>query len=415
LLRKSSPSSNKSPPPTVSGKERITKLRRVALVLGARHNFWLDQRVQRTAQALASGGYDILAYTPRESRGNERPMPGVTAQYVGSPGSSNKILKKLLLDYLLYNIPAALDMKRKNIHICHCNDFDTLPCGVLLKLITLGRAKIVYDSHEDYPLFVEEGYGKFLGRLIGVTEAVLARLFVDRAITVNEAVKGKFERRGITTEVVFNCQELLDDITSEISLPIGDKKDEFWVAYQGNITRLRGYEQLIEAADVLVNTKKIQKVKFLVIGKSSPDVSYGEHIKKLISDKALQDYFLFTGFVSYDVMMKMLKRSDVGLILFQPTPNNLGGLPNKLFENLAAGIPTIASNFPEMGRIVTREQCGLLVDPTSPQEIANAIEYLYNNRAIVSQMKQNALSAAKEKYNFAKQAEKMLKLYGGIS
>ncbi len=391
------------------------KSKRVAIVLGARHNFWLDQRVQRTARALASGGYEILAYTPRESSENERPMDGVVAKYMSTPGSGNKLFRKLLLDYLLYNIPAALDMRKNRVQICHCNDFDTLPCGVLLKLVTLGRAKIVYDSHEDYPLFVEEGYGKLFGKLIGFAEAILTRFFVDRAITVNETIKAKFEKRGIRSEAIFNCQELPNNDGIGADLPLGNKNGEFWVAYQGNITKLRGYEQLVEAADILVNTRKIQRVKFIIIGKSAPDVSFGEDIKRLIDDKALPGYFLFTGFVTYDVMMQMLKRADVGLILFQPTPNNIGGLPNKLFENLAAGIPTIASNFPEMARIINEEKCGLLVDPTKPQEIADAIEYLYRHENIKLEMGRNALKAAQEKYNFGRQAEKLLKVYEGIS
>jgi glycosyltransferase involved in cell wall biosynthesis len=40
-----------------------------------------------------------------------------------------------------------------------------------------------------------------------------------------------------------------------------------------------------------------------------------------------------------------------------------------------------------------------------------AIEHFYNNRTLVAQMKRNALRAAREKYNFASQAEKLLKLY----
>lgn len=396
-------------------KSMPLKSKRVAIVLGARHNFWLDQRVQRTARALVSGGYEILAYTPRESKENERPMRGVVARYMSAPGSNNKLFKKFLLDYLLYNIPAALDMKRNKVQICHCNDFDTLPSGVLLKLVTLGRARIVYDSHEDYPLFVQEGYGKLLASLIGIAEGVFTRFFVDRVITVNETIKAKFQKKGITTEAVFNCQELPNDDATGVSLPIGNKDDEFWVAYQGNITKLRGYEQLVEAADILVNTKRIQRIKFVIIGKSAPDVSYGEHIKKLIGDKALQGHFLFTGFVSYDVMIQMLKRADVGLILFQPTPNNRGGLPNKLFENLVAGIPTIASNFPEMARIISEEKCGLLVDPTKSQEIADAIEYIYRHEGAKLEMGRNALTAARERYNFSKQAEKLLKVLKEIA
>ena len=90
-------------------------------------------------------------------------------------------------------------------------------------------------------------------------------------------------------------------------------------------------------------------------------------------------------------------------------------MPNKLFENLVAGIPTIASNFPEMARIINQEECGLLIDATQPQQIADAIEYLYRNEGSKLEMGQNALRAAQEKYNFEKQAEKLLKVYEEIS
>ncbi len=396
-------------------KTRPLEAKRVALILGARHNFWLDQRVQRTARALVSGGYRVIAYTPMESRDNEHQGEGVTAKYIAAPGGSNRLFKKFLLDYLLYNIPAALDMRRNKVDICHCNDFDTLPCGVLLKLISLNRVKLIYDSHEDYPLFVEEGYGKLLGKLIGFAEAVFTGCFVDQVISVNEAIKTKFEKRGIRSESIFNCQELLEDAAVCTDRINADTDGDFRVAYQGNITPIRGYEQLIEAADILVNKRGIEKLRFIIIGKSVPDVSYGEYIKKLVAKSGLERQFLFTGFVSYTEMMRMLKCSDAGLILFQPTPNNRGGLPNKLFENLAAGIPTIASNFPEMARIISEEKCGMLVDPTKPEEIADAIEYLYRHENIKLEMARNALRAAQDKYNFTRQAEKLLKVYEEIS
>ena len=389
--------------------------KRVALVLGARHNFWLDQRVLRTARALAAGHYRILAYTPAVSIQDEHPMECVKAKYIGIPLDNNSLLRKLLLDYLLYNIPVAFNMRRSKVEICHCNDFDTLPSGVLLKIFTFGKAKLIYDSHEDYPLFVELGHGKLAARVIGIAEAVFTRYFVDRVIAVTETVKAKFEKRGIKSEAVFNCQELLKYYTPSESQIVKDKKDEFWVAYQGTLQKRRGYEQLVEAAEILINKWEIKGISFKIIGDSASTALYRESIEELVINKGLEGHFLFTGFVSYGEMMQMLQRADVGVILFQPTPNNIGGLPNKLFENLVAGIPTVASNFPEMARIIIQEECGLLIDATQPQQIADAIEYLYRNEGSKLEMGQNALRAAQEKYNFEKQAEKLLKVYEEIS
>jgi len=385
-------------------------MKRVALILGARHNFWLDQRVQRTARALLSGGYEVIAYTPTESRDNEHTINGVITRYIGIPGVNNSIFRKFLLDYLLYNIPVAFSMRMKKVDICHCNDFDTLPSGVLLKILTFGRSKLVYDSHEDYPLFVEEGYGKLFAKLIAIIETIFTRLFVDIAISTTEGVKARLERLNVRSEVIFNYQELPDSNSASENPTVGDKNDEFWVAYQGNITKSRGYEQLVEAADMLVNQRGIQRLRFIIMGKSVP-AAYVLSIEEMVIKKGLAGRFTFMGFLDYRVMMEVLRDADVGVIPLQPTPWHLWTLPNKLFENIVAGIPTIASDFPEMARIITQEKCGLLVDATQPHEIADAIEHLYKHEDIKLEMGRNALRAAQEKYNFPTQAEKLLRVY----
>jgi glycosyltransferase involved in cell wall biosynthesis len=395
-------------------KSPAHQFKRVALVLGARHNFWLDQRVLRTARALVSDGYHIFACTPIESRVGEYTLQNVTTRYISTPGANNTIFKKLQLDYLLYNIPAAFNLKKNRVDICHCNDFDTLPCGVLLKLLSWGKIKIIYDSHEDYPLFVEEGHGKLLAKIIGIIETVLTKIFVDRVISVNETITSRFMKMGLQTETIFNCQELPNNNTISEKRIVNSRDGEFNVVYQGNIARLRGYEQLIQAVDILVNTRKIYTIKFTIIGRSVPDESYIEYINDLIIRKGLEDYFVFTGFINYDQMMQILRQADAGLILYQPTPNNKLVLPNKLFENLAAGIPTIAGNFPELGKLISEEKSGLLIDPTQPQEIADAIEYLYRDKDSKLEMGRNALQAARERYNFVSQAEKLQALYRGI-
>jgi glycosyltransferase involved in cell wall biosynthesis len=300
------------------------------------------------------------------------------------------------------------------VDICHCNDFDTLPCGVILKLISFGRVKVVYDSHEDYPLFIEWGRGKLLAKVIRIAEAILTRFFVDVAISTTEGVKARFKKLNVRSEVIFNYQELLDSSSASRNPIIANKNNEFWIAYQGNINKSRGHEQLVEAADVLVNQRGMKRLRFVIMGKSVP-AEYVQSIEEMVINRALEHTFTFMGFLDYRVMMEILSHADVGVIPLQPAPWYLWTLPNKLFENMVAGIPTIASNFPEMERIITQEKCGLLVDATQPEEIADAIEYLYKHRDMKLQMGQNALRAAQEKYNFTKQVEILLKVYEEIS
>ena len=58
--------------------------------------------------------------------------------------------------------------------------------------------------------------------------------------------------------------------------------------------------------------------------------------------------------------------ADVGLCLIEDCCLSYRYcLPNKLFEYLAAGLPTIISNLPDMARVIEKFQCGWIVEPNS--------------------------------------------------
>ena len=71
-------------------------------------------------------------------------------------------------------------------------------------------------------------------------------------------------------------------------------------------------------------------------------------------------------------------------------------LPNKLFDYINAGIPVIASNLPEVRKIVDGYACGIIVDSVTPEDIYKAIKWLQDHSSPLTEMKENALRASKE-------------------
>ena len=63
--------------------------------------------------------------------------------------------------------------------------------------------------------------------------------------------------------------------------------------------------------------------------------------------------------------------------------------------------------------IVEKEQCGLSVLNTA-NEIKKAITTLRDNPQLSEKLGKNALNAAIRKYNWKKQEEKLLKIYGDL-
>jgi len=106
-----------------------------------------------------------------------------------------------------------------------------------------------------------------------------------------------------------------------------------------------------------------------------------------------------------------LKNSKIGIVTFHPEPNHLFSSPVKMFEYMSAGIPVIVSNFPLWKEIVEGNNCGICVDPLNPEEIANAIKYIFENPAEAKKMGENGKTAVLEKYNWEKESEKLIEVY----
>ena len=99
------------------------------------------------------------------------------------------------------------------------------------------------------------------------------------------------------------------------------------------------------------------------------------------------------------------------MVTLAPLPNYLESYPTKLFEYMASGVPVVASDFPLWRQIVEDAGCGLLVDPESPEEIAEAIDWLMDHPEEAAQMGANGKVAARQTFNWPSEAEKLLALY----
>jgi colanic acid biosynthesis glycosyl transferase WcaI len=96
----------------------------------------------------------------------------------------------------------------------------------------------------------------------------------------------------------------------------------------------------------------------------------------------------------------------------------LGGVvvPSKLYSILAAGRPVlaVAPEDTDVARIVRREDCGLVVDPDKPAEVAQAIQALKGDPARLEAMGRRARKAS-EKYVRSNELEKFVGVVEGAA
>jgi glycosyltransferase involved in cell wall biosynthesis len=106
--------------------------------------------------------------------------------------------------------------------------------------------------------------------------------------------------------------------------------------------------------------------------------------------------------------------ADAGLQLLQNTClNHYTTDSNKLFEYAIAGLPVIASDFPEIRRIVEDWGFGLLVDPADKDAVVRAMQRLSEDSGLRERLADAAINAAPH-LTWRSQAPALLVLYRNV-
>ena len=107
--------------------------------------------------------------------------------------------------------------------------------------------------------------------------------------------------------------------------------------------------------------------------------------------------------------------ADMGFILFRNSClNHFYSLPNKLYEYPMAGVPVIASGFPEIKKVLNRYDYGITVDPGSPSAIAAVVQRLAEDESLRRRLASNGRKAALNELNWNFQKVKLLKMYQSL-
>lgn len=313
------------------------------------------------------------------------------------------------------DIPWEMKLRRAAIQsgadVYHANDLDTLDiCG---RAADRNRAKLVYDSHE---LWLESS--RFLiatNPLNGMRLKRIERKYASRADAVIAVTPLRGREMGRMypgmkrLSIIENAPEKLHELPGKGTLrrmaDIGE--NEVIALYQGVLCPERGLEELIEAASMAGSTG----VKFVVIGMDA----WNGTLQEMAARAGLSDRIAFLPPVPSEKLPEITVDADMGFILFRNTClNHFYSLPNKLYEYMMAGVPVIASGFPEMQRVINETGCGITVDPESPSEIFSAVKSLAENPEERKLMADAGRKSAMEKYNWEPQREKLIRLYREI-
>lgn len=291
--------------------------------------------------------------------------------------------------------------KELDADVYHFHDPELIPYG--LKLKALGK-KVIYDIHEDLPrAILSKDYIPFLLRkplssILEIYENKSAKKF-DHLFTATPHIEKRFKPINKHTMAINNYPLLSELDTAITSWDM--REDE--VCYIGSITRIRGLEQVLQAIGLL------KGIRFNLAGSFAP-ASFREDLEETDG----WDYTKFFGRVDRDEVKRILKRSKVGVVTFLPYGNHTHSQPNKLFEYMAQGIPIVASNFEMWRAIIEDFQCGICIDPSDPNAIAEAIRTILKDSDSSEKMGVNGRNAVINQFNWGTEENKLFSVYESL-
>jgi glycosyltransferase involved in cell wall biosynthesis len=177
------------------------------------------------------------------------------------------------------------------------------------------------------------------------------------------------------------------------------------VCYIGGFNAIRGIPELVSAANFF--SKGVR----LSLAGSFEDPVFEKFTKASLGWNMVND----CGYLDRRGVIELLSRSIAGFVTLKPLPNYLVSYPVKMFEYMASGLPVIASRFPLWERIIEKNACGICVNPESPREIADAVNFLFKSQEQARLMGLSGRCAVINKYNWAVEEKKLLKLYRDLA
>lgn len=135
--------------------------------------------------------------------------------------------------------------------------------------------------------------------------------------------------------------------------------------------RYKGYDIVIESLQELQKTNP--GLKYLVIGKY--DDKEKQRLDKLIRKAGLQQQVIFTGFVPDDELAEHFNLADIYIM-----PSEKEGFGIVFIEAMYYNKPVIAGNKDGSTDALLDGKLGLLVNPSSEEEVSNAIKSIICNR-----------------------------------
>jgi glycosyltransferase involved in cell wall biosynthesis len=339
----------------------------------------VDPRVEREAKTLVEHGFRVKILCPQWCPVTPKPNWGPNIAITVLPATAAG-----MGDDFPYLQPWALleAALAEPAWAYHAHDLDTAMPALLAA--AKRRVPCVCDFHEWYSENVTYDFQRGMyhphhwsKKLVFQLVERLAMRTASRVITVCDSIGKALEQqygRARTVAIIRNIPPMQNvtggrppgELRRKLRIPAGHRV----VLYQGGVGPSRNLEPVIRAM------AHVPEAALVIRG---PAIEYfSEAYLKLAAESGATGRVFCLPAVPSARVVAEARAADMGLwtLLANVGLNFKYSLPNKVFEYLAAGLPLLGADLPEVRRLVDRYGLGLCFDPECPRSIADAINRL---------------------------------------
>ncbi|MFB9217860.1 glycosyltransferase family 4 protein [Vibrio sinaloensis] len=177
------------------------------------------------------------------------------------------------------------------------------------------------------------------------------------------------------------------------------------IGFVGTLKPWHGVELLIEAFALVL--KLHPHCRLLIVG-DGPELSALKQQAKRLN---IEQSITFTGSVSPERIDEYYNQMDIAVAPY-PKQHHFYFSPLKIYEYMAAGLPTISSNLGQINRIIRHGETGLIYDAEHPESLVFALSFLIHKPELALQLGNKAREEAELKHSWDFRVQSILSLAG---
>ena len=181
--------------------------------------------------------------------------------------------------------------------------------------------------------------------------------------------------------------------------------------YTGTLADWQGLELLVAAMAKLVVERSV-RLRIVGRGRSRQRKLLAKQIRKL----GLDAHISVEPAVPHHEVPMLIAAADVCVAPLALNDRNVtqGCCPIKVIEYMASGRPIVAANLPVVRELVREDVDALLFSPDDPDDLAQQIARLLDDRSLAERLAANAAERAQTNFTWHAAQKKLLKVYDAL-